>query len=267
MTAAIGTVFDAQADFAASILDPARPLPAGLIGPDGHPSDKRFAVYRNNVMVGLIEALKDSYPVVHRLVGEAFFSAMARLYAAAEPPASPVMLDYGAGFAAFIARFEPAAVLPWLPDVARLERAWLEAYHAAEATPLSSAALTEVPMDEVADLRLILHPSVRIVPSAYPIVTIWLTNIEAGELSPIDIAAGEDALITRIDADVEVRRLPEGSAAFIAALGEGAPILDAIERSSSVSPSFDLAHTLQGMAEANLIIGFKTRAACSMEAA
>ena len=113
-----------QRGFAAAILDPARPMPDGLVGPDGEPGPKRFAVYRNNVVVGLTETLKDAFPAVHRIVGADFFRAMARAYVMVEPPRSPILLDYGAGFPDFIRQFEPAAVLPYLADVARIERAW-----------------------------------------------------------------------------------------------------------------------------------------------
>jgi hypothetical protein len=48
---------------------------------------------------------------------------MARSYVALAPPSSPIMLDYGAGFPDFIGAFEPAKCLPYLQDVARIERA------------------------------------------------------------------------------------------------------------------------------------------------
>src|SRR5215468_10266336 len=99
-----------QHGFASALLDPVLPIPDGLVGPDGEPGPKRFAVYRNNVVVGLTETLKDAFPAVHRIVGEDFFRAMARAYVVVEPPKSPILLDYGAGFADFIRQFEPAAV-------------------------------------------------------------------------------------------------------------------------------------------------------------
>ncbi len=129
-----------QRGFAAALLDAALPMPQGLVGPDGEPSPKRFAVYRNNVVVGLTETLKDAFPAVRRIVGPEFFQAMARAYVVLEPPRSPILLDYGAGFPDFIGPFEPAAVLPYLADVARIERAWAEAYHAPEAPPIDPAA-------------------------------------------------------------------------------------------------------------------------------
>ncbi|NKL14084.1 DUF2063 domain-containing protein [Rhizobium leguminosarum bv. viciae] len=265
---AVGGFADRQADFARALLDPHKPAPAGLVGPDGRPSEMRFAVYRNNVVVGLIETLKAAYPVVHRLVGEEFFAAMARLYVMTEPPASPIMLDYGVGFPTFIRRFEPAAVLAYLPDVARLERAWVEAYHAAEASPLPSSALGHVPPGDVPALRLVLHPSVRIVRSVFPIVGIWQANTDGIEGAQIELDdSGEDALVTRHEAEVEVRRLPAGAAAFIEALQAGSPIVDAVKEGLIVSPRFDLADALRGMIEANMIVGYDMQPAPSMEVA
>jgi hypothetical protein len=135
---------DRQRAFAAALLDASQPIPAGVVDPTGKPCPRRFGVYRNNVLSGLIEALQESFPAVRRLVGEECFRAMARLYAILSPPRSAVMLQYGADFPAFIAGFEPTAALPYLPEVARIERAWLEAYHAMEAVQLDPATLATV---------------------------------------------------------------------------------------------------------------------------
>ena len=142
-----------QRDFAAALRDAARPMPEGLVGPDGEPSPKRFAVYRNNVVIGLTETLKDAFPAVHRIVGTEFFQAMARAYVVLEPPRSPILLDYGAGFPDFIGEFEPAAGLPYLADVAHIERAWTESYHAPEASPIDPAALATVPPEQLPQIK------------------------------------------------------------------------------------------------------------------
>lgn len=259
---------DRQADFARAILDPHTPIPPGLVGPDGQPSAKRFAVYRNNVVVGLIETLKAAYPVVRRLVGEEFFIAMARLYVMEQPPASPIMLDYGVGFSDFIAHFEPAGVLAYLPDVARLERAWVEAYHAPEASSLPASALAHVPPGDVPAVRLAFHPSVRVIRSVFPVVDIWQANVESGHSETIDLdAGGEDALVARPEAEVEIRRLPPGAALFIEALRAGLPIIEAMERALSVNPGFNLASALRGLIEAAVIVGYDVLPTQSVEAA
>lgn len=257
---------DRQGAFARALLDPDLPVPAGLIDPQGKSSGRRFAVYRNNVVVGLIDALKASYPAILCLVGEDFFAAMARVYVKMEPPPSPIMLDYGAGFPAFIERFEPASMLVYLADVARLERSWLEAYHAAEASPLHLSAFTKLRPDDLPWLRLVLHPSVRIVRSTFPIVHIWHVNISGGTDGEIEPGhCGNDVLIVRPEAQVEVRRLPAGVAVFIHALQSRASIIEAAQAATMVDADFDLVATLQAMVELEMIIGYDLQSHRSAE--
>ena len=246
-----------QRSFAAAILDPELPPPTGLVGPDGKASAMRFAVYRNNVVVGLAQTLKDAYPAVQRIVGAEFFQAMARAYVAIEPPRTPIMLDYGQGFPSFVGRFAPAANLPYLADVARIERAWTEAYHEAEASPIDPSAFAEITPDRLPTLSLVLHPSTRIVRSPFPVLTIWQMNIDGGIPAPVDLTAGgEDALVVRPEADVEVRSIPAGSADFIQALVSGRSVLAAFEEASVVDPRFDLASNLTDLIQVRAVVGF-----------
>jgi hypothetical protein len=246
--------------FAAALLDPGRPVPPGLTGPDGEPSPKRFSVYRNNVMVGLIDALAANFPAVCRIGGEAFFRAMARAFVTGRPPSSPILLDYGAAFPDFIASFEPAAPLSYLADVARIERAWIEAYHSREAEPLSPAAFAGVPVEHVSDLRLELHPSLRIVRSMLPALTIWRMNIGDGVPGPVDLdAGGEDALVLRPAAVVEVRAMPPGGAELVAALAGGGSLGAATKSAIRASPAFDLATHLAALIGAGAFTGYRLR--------
>lgn len=248
---------DRQRAFAAALFDPALAVPAGLVGPDREPCAKRFAVYRNNVAVGLINALQAAYPAVDRLVGDEFFRAMARAYTLTEQRTSPILLDYGAGFANFIAGFEPAAPLPYLPDVARIERAWTEAYHARDAVALEPAALAAIPGDRITGVRFDLHPSVRFVSSQFPAFTIWRMNVEGGEPAPVDLASGgEDVLLARPDADVEVRSMPPGGAKFVSVLMSGKPLAEAAEAALGVDEHFDLSASLEALIGQGFITGY-----------
>lgn len=242
--------------FAAALFDPALAVPPGLVGPDGQPSPRRFAVYRNNVVAGLVGALKANYPATCRIVGEEFFDAMARVFAVREPAASPILFDYGAGFAGFIREFEPVAVLPYLSDVARLERAWLEAYHAPEADPLRPEALAAIPSNEVAGLAFGLHPSLRLVRSRFPILTIWRMNVADGVPAPVDLAAGgEDVLVARPAAAVELRAIPPGGFDFVEALREGRSLTRAVKKALGADPRFDLSGNIRDLIDAGAFIG------------
>ena len=116
------------AAFAPALLDPLRPAPEIVTGPNDKGPGKRYDVYRNNVTVSLIDALAAIYPAVQRITGTDFFRAMARFHVRQTPPISPLLFDYGRDFPAFIAQYEHAQMMPWLADVARIERAWLDAY-------------------------------------------------------------------------------------------------------------------------------------------
>jgi hypothetical protein len=243
-----------QTDFAQSLLDPDRPLPAGLMAHTSHRPEKRFAVYRNNVVVSLITALRTKFPATERIVGEEFFGAMARVFVMAHPPRSKILHTYGEDFGDFIAGFGPAAELAYLADVARLEAARTRAYHAADATALTAADFSEVAPDAIGSLRLTLHPSLEILRSRHPVVTIWSMNSGEAELAPVNENSPEDALILRPGLDVTVRLLPPGGAAFIGALANGATLAQAAEQAAA-DPRFGLTHNLAGLIGSGAVIG------------
>jgi hypothetical protein len=248
---------DRLEEFGAAILDSARPVPAGLVGPDGNPSSRRFAVYRNNVVVGLIDTLTAAFPVVCRIVGTDFFRAMAAAYAVRHPPRSPIMLDYGCDFPDFISRFTPAATVPYLADVARLERAWAEAYNASEAEPLGHEQLAAIPAEHIGGLIFKLHPTLRLLRSIHPVVTIWQMNLDGGHPEPVDLNLAEDALIIRPFAEVEVRTIASGGAGFIDALWEGKTLEEAAKAALRENPRFDLAGNIAGAIQMGALIGWQ----------
>jgi hypothetical protein len=242
---------------AEALLEPALSVPPGLVGPDGEPSAKRFAVYRNNVVVGLTEALQANFPAVSRIVGEEFFRAMAHAYAVSQPPTSPILLDYGAGFADFIGKFEPAVSLPYLSDVARIERAWTEAYHARDAVLLAAEQLAGIPSDRVAGARFTLHPSLRVVASSFPALTIWRMNLHDGVPGPVDLdAGGEDTLVMRPEAEVEVRTIPPGGTEFLAAVAAGKTLAEATKAAMNGNAHFDLSANLAALIGAGAFIDY-----------
>jgi hypothetical protein len=247
---------DRQREFAAALLDPARAVPSGLLGPDREASRRRFAVHRNNMIAGLVDALAAAFPASCRIVGEEFFRAMARAFVLSEPPASPILLDYGTGFADFIARFEHAASLPYLPDVARIERAWTEAYNAPEATALEPEAFTAISSDHVGEMCLELHPSLRVVRSRFPALTIWRMNVGDGIAEPVDPdGSGEDVLVVRPQAEVEVRFMPGGGAEFITSLAQEQTLTEAATSALAAEQGFDLSASLAVLIGARVFIG------------
>lgn len=239
------------AGFSAALLDPERPQPSFVTGPSGKAAKKRFDVYRNNVAASLVRALADIFPAVRRIVGEEFFRAMALVHLRRAPPVSPLLFEYGRDFPDFIANFKPAGRMPWLADVARIERAWLDAYHAAGAGTLQPNAL-ETPPEQLVNARFAAHPATRIVRSRFPSVTVFAANRNVGEVGRITATEPEDALVTRPELEVFVRRLPPGGAAFLTALMDGGTFGIAAGLALEEAADFDLAANIAGMLDAGV---------------
>jgi hypothetical protein len=246
--------------FSVGLTDPAQATPIDVVGPHGKGAVKRYNVYRNNVTVSLIDALAAVYPAVQRITGVEFFRAMARSHVRATPPTSPLLFEYGSDFPSFIEAYHYAREMPWLADVARIERAWLDAYHAADAAPLSSDALAAVPPDGLGDMIFTAHPATRIVRSDYPAVAIFVLNRVEGPINLLSSSAAEDALITRPDMEVAVRLLPAGATTFLTKLIGGETLAAAAGAAFEETPSFDLSSNLVSMVEAGVFSSAKIKA-------
>jgi hypothetical protein len=194
-----------------------------------------------------------------RITGKDFFRAMARFHVRASPPTSPLLFEYGRDFPDFIARYEHARSMPWLPDVARIERAWLDAYHGADAAPLGPEALAVIAPERLADALLTMHPATRVVRSCFPAVTIFTANRSDGPVGRIEASEPEDALVTRPELEVFVRRLPPGGAAFLTRIIAGETLGAAAAGALAANPDFDLALNIAGLIEAGAFAGVDLR--------
>ncbi len=204
-----------QKTFAQALLNPDADCPPGLTDGLGRPVPKRFSVYRNNVASSLTRVLEAGFPVIRRLVGDEFFGALAVAFLRAHPPRTPLMMDYGADFAGFLADFPPVAHLAYLPDMARLEQALRQSYHATDAAPIDPQTLTDMPVDVLLGARLHLAPAFRLIRSEWPVHAIWRANMANG---PPPVMKAEAVAITRTSFDPEMSLLAASSATFIAAL-------------------------------------------------
>jgi Putative DNA-binding domain len=285
--------------FAAALGEPSAPPPATTHGRLGAPDARRFAVYRNNVAVGLIGALEARYPVSRRIAGDDLFRAMARAFVRAHKPRSPVMIAYGAEFpefvAEYLARVEAGPSVEWnrhreersdaaipshrpgpssldrfacardddrgstqihhaaasLADVAKLENAWVEAYHAEDVGVATVGELGSLSPDCLPGTRLAFHPAGRLLRFATPAATVWASaQVSNGSVAPTE-GLGEDALITRPDCDVRVRVLPRLGFDFALSLHKGATLVEAVAARND--PGFDFGAHLVGLVESGAV--------------
>ncbi|MGL4323891.1 MAG: DNA-binding domain-containing protein [Beijerinckiaceae bacterium] len=240
--------------FARALLDPDSAIPAGITGHSGTPDGKRFAIYRNNIMVSLIDALAARFPVTQELVGEVFFRAMARCYVPDHPPRSRIMSEYGHDFSDFIAGFEPAASVPYLPDMARLEALCTQAYHAADALALSHEDFAALAGEDLPGLHFILHPGFRLLQSRFAVASLWAAHQGVLNIANVDPSLPEDVLIIRPQLTVEVMRAPPGAAVFFLNLQEGKNLGAAAAEAAGARAEFNLAQAMHLMITSGMVV-------------
>ncbi len=333
--------------FAAALGEPSAPPPAMTQGRLGAPDARRFAVYRNNVAVGLIGALEARYPVSRRIAGDDLFRAMARAFVRGNKPRSAVMIAYGGEFPEFVAEYlvaiqrelvpdqiapeftrgsshrvssplagedqgggsrrpkrvagsgafdnlvgprdpppigrseerlsigrampaptrgggcangigfaEVQQALDCLPDVARLENAWVEAYHAEDATVATVDELATLGPDCLPGTRIAFHPAARLLRFATPAATVWASAQSPDHSAALTEGRAEDALITRPDCEVRVRVLPPLGFDFALKMQEGATLIEAF--AALDDPAFDLGTHLVGLVESGAVASLIT---------
>lgn len=242
------------ARFAAAIADPSLPPPTDTIVAHGDLAS-RFAIYRNNAWVARLGVLDDLFPVARRLVGPEAFRAIGRRFFLEAPPTLPVAHEWADPFAAWLGGSSFATEWPWLADVARLEAAWMRAYHAAEAAPIGLSALAGIDPESLMERGLVLHPSASPIASDFPIGSIWAAHQGVDEPGPLDRDGPETVLVVRPGAEVIVARISAGEAAFVVASSRGESLGAAADAALDVDPDFDLGRRLTGLLDLGAVVG------------
>ena len=215
-----------------------------------------LAIYRNNVVRTAIEALRAAYPTVNRLTGDLFFSPMAKAYWQDHPPRTRTLTLYGAGFAEHVRRYLPARTLPYLSDIARLDRAALEALHAVDAEPCRARTIAAMPPRDVPKLAPGLHPSVRILHLDWPVHAVWKAHGSGGEGGEFRLAPQpETVIVHRPRSQVLTACLTRATAIFLDQLDAGNSIETASATASLQDPDFNVAGAFGDALSAGYLAG------------
>ncbi|MFP7673686.1 putative DNA-binding domain-containing protein [Marivita sp. S0852] len=238
-----------QTAFRAGLLNPSHPVPDGLSDAQNRPARRRYGVYRNNVTVSLRDALAEGFPAIVSLIGRENFDHVARAYVRQAPPTSPLMMLYGAGFPEFLSSVQQLKQIPYLADVARIDLAMRQSYHAADSTGIAPTALQA--LDEPALLRatFAFAPAMSLLRSDWPVGAIWHYTLRGGERPA---GAAQDVLILRPEFDPEPFILGPGAGDVLAALQSGTSFGHALE---AAPEAFDLGRLLDLLLRHHAIIG------------
>ena len=253
---------DIQCRFRDALINGDAHLVDKRIRGDGLPIDRRLNIYRNNVFTNLREALRALFPVIDKLVGAEFFNYTADEYIRRYPSPAGDLNQFGAHLAEFLIAFEPAAGLPYLPDVARLE--WLahKVYHAGEHSGMAIEQLATVAPERYGDLHFILNPACALLVSAYPVHRIWHVNQPGYDGNPvIDLNAGGVRLLLKRHAGlIEIQTLSTGEWALLGSLAADEAFAMACEQAQQAEPSLELGDTLARLVTQSTLVGFRVNA-------
>ncbi len=234
--------------FSQALTDPRRSAPC---------PPRRFSIYRNNVAVSLVAAMRSQFPAVARLLGDELFSSAALAYVRTVPTRSVLLFEIGQDFGPFLGGVEALDRYPFVADVAQLEYLMARAQHAIDRQVIGASSLQALSEMELAELIFVWHPAAHLFRSSFSAVTICRQNRDGGTPTAIAARTEEAALVTRPHLAVDVRVLPAGGHAFLSAIRSGERLHTAAERGFEDSAEFDLAANIAGMFEAGAIAGLQ----------
>jgi hypothetical protein len=225
---------------------------------DGLSAERRLDVYRHNVFGRLTNALRLTYPMFHRLVGEGYFRRAAAAYIHERPSTSGDLTWFGDAFPAFLTKYPSAGELPYLPEIARLEWLCHESYHAAEHAPLMLERLANLPLKRYESLRFTLHPACRLFTSRYPVHRIWeICQPEYTGNDMVDLASGGvHLLIERVGLRVVPQPLGKGEFALLQAFASGQRFATACAAALETEPGIDLSDSLRRFVVNAIVVDF-----------
>ena len=246
---------DLQQGFADAVLGRGDAVAAWVVGAGIEPT-ARLRIYRNTVANTLTAALRESYPAVLALVGDDFFDVMAERYRLEHPSTCGNLQHFGGALAGFIQAMPEARTLGYLADVARLD--WLRQLTAlsADAEPVDavrSAAAAAVAPDR---LRIGLHPSLHLLRSAYPVLTLWQWCQAPSGAAPGMGGGGEQILLWCDGGDVAMASLDPATFRCIEMLADRHSVASAWAVATEVDDEFDLEPCLRDLLAQGLIVAF-----------
>lgn len=224
------------------------------------PVADRLGIYRNAYRVRLIEALDDTYPVLHALLGDEVFLALGEAFVTAHPSVHRSIRWYGAELAEFLSRCPPYAEQPILAELALLEWTLAEVFDSADAEPKPRAALSAVDVSAWNELQFEFHPSLRRLHLHWNTVAVW--QAMSREETPPDPVCAEHPvpwLLWRQNLQNYFRSMPADETAALDAALRGANFGEICEALTDWLPDDDIPLRAAGLlgiwADSGIITG------------
>ena len=202
----------------------------------------RIAIYADAYFSRLLGALEQDFSAVRRALGETRFRRLIADFLVAHPSRSPNLADLGRPFPDFLRSHDVLRDLPFLAELAELERRASEAVYTARLSDIDPAALSRLPADRWPQARITLDPTVQLLSFRWPVHRLWFARERADEkgLCRLRRPAASRLLVYRDDEWVRVQSLEEGAWMLLEQLSSGRKLgqaFEAISAASNVDPS------------------------------
>lgn len=225
---------------------------------DAQLATQRLAFYRGNLTANWDKTLACAYPVLQALVGEEFFTALARAYGKAHPSTVGDLNQFGAHFADFLAGFEHVADYPYFPDMARLEWALHRAHYAADGNALAAGAVSQFAPEQLDAARFTFHPACALLACSWAVVELWQAHQPGAEDQfPQELERPNYALVVRPQWKTDVLLLSAAAHAALARLQQGRTLGHALDAALAIDPEFDFGAHLQQWLQHKIFSGIQ----------
>ncbi|MDP3597476.1 MAG: DNA-binding domain-containing protein [Nitrospirota bacterium] len=250
---------DLQQAFAEAIVEGKYQAATAAMATDGS-ALRSVALYRRLIRNNFVQVLRITYPVLHRLVGDGYFSVLARGYIKKYPSTSGDLFLYGRHLPALLQRLDASALLV---ELARLEWACHEVYQAADSSPLSPDRLQAMVSADPSRVTIQFHQTTRFLSFPVPVHRVWLAlQPEASLDEVVDLPLPEEEtglIVARSDGKVQVTPLAWLDYRLVEALSHGADVASIEQMALEYEPAFDFAKLMTTLLRLHVISG------CSVE--
>jgi hypothetical protein len=216
-----------------------------------------LALYRRLIRNNYVQALKVTYPVLHRFVGEQYFGIVAQGYLKKYSSISGDLFPYGCHLPAFLSELQ---LSPLLIELARLEWVCHEAYQAADAPPLTSDQLDAIASADPSQVTFQFHAAARLLSFSFPVHRVWLAlqpEASADEVVELPLPEQETGVVvTRGEGKVQVTPLARTDYLLLEAMSRGADAASVERMAIESEPEFDFARFLATVLNLGIITGF-----------
>lgn len=189
-------------------------------------ASERVAIYANAYFYRLLDVLKEDFSCTYMVLGEVDFHNLITGYLIEYPPSEPSILYAGRHLSHYLAEFRtrhraPCVKMPFLVDLARLEHACIEVFHAADAEALDQLALRRIPPESWPFLKIRLHPAAQIFDIEWRVDAL-MSAIKQGQPWDSPEHASATILVWKKDWQVHYRALEAGESAGLRTTADSA---------------------------------------------